>query len=108
MLLGAFACSEAGSEQRGAELYARHCASCHGAIASTEEVTGRRPDSPDLTRLAARFGSPLRRDELTVFIDGRRAIPAHGTRNMPVWGVELFRGFPRRRPPRPFARARWR
>jgi hypothetical protein len=58
-------------------------------------VTGRRPEAPALDALAARFGSPLRRDELAAFIDGRRELPAHGTREMPVWGVRLYEGFPK-------------
>jgi hypothetical protein len=88
------ACREPSDEVLGADLYARYCASCHGEIAPTGAIAGRQPDAPDLTRLAARFGSPLRRDELASFIDGRRELRAHGTREMPAWGEQLYRGYP--------------
>jgi hypothetical protein len=87
-------CREAPRTELGAAQYREHCASCHGAIDASGGVTGRKPDAPDLTSLAARFGSPLRRDELAAFIDGRREVQAHGTREMPVWGARLYESYP--------------
>jgi mono/diheme cytochrome c family protein len=94
LMLGALACREASRPELGAAQYREYCASCHGAIAPGGAVTGRKPDAPDLTALAARFGSPLRRDELAAFIDGRRDVLAHGTRDMPVWGARLYESYP--------------
>jgi len=41
---------------------------------------------PDLTRLDQRFGVPIQRNKLAEYIDGRRDVLAHGSREMPVWG----------------------
>lgn len=72
----------------GRVLYHTYCASCHG-----EDGRGDGPVAPalvtppaDLTRLAERYGSPLPRDQVAAFIDGRRDVAAHGPRAMPVWG----------------------
>jgi hypothetical protein len=45
-----------------------------------------RAPPPDLTTIARRYG---RFDERAVAaaIDGRRAVAAHGSREMPVWGA---------------------
>jgi len=82
----------ADGESPGQRDYRRYCASCHGVAAD-----GRGPVAPalktppaNLTRLAARFGSPLPRNKLLPFIDGRDAGRAHGTREMPVWGDVLY------------------
>lgn len=49
-----------------AELFARHCAACHGASADGRGSRAAEfaPPPADLTRLAARFGSPLPRSAL--------------------------------------------
>ena len=41
---------------------------------------------PDLTKMAARRRGNYPYDELASFIDGRKDIAAHGSREMPVWG----------------------
>lgn len=85
----------------GAHLYRSYCASCHGV--------GGRGDGPvavslakppaDLTQLGVRYGTPLPVDRLAEWIDGRRAVAAHGPREMPVWGTELYRSGPDVLPP---------
>ena len=72
----------------GAELFARHCASCHGAAA-----TGDGPLAPllmvpvpDLTGLAARNDGVFPMLEVVHTIDGRVGRKAHGG-PMPVWGT---------------------
>jgi hypothetical protein len=40
---------------------------------------------PDLTALAARHGGRFPREWVIDVISGEREIPAHGTREMPVW-----------------------
>jgi mono/diheme cytochrome c family protein len=80
----------------GREEFVAHCASCHGldarggGPAALALVT--RP--ADLTRIAARRGGDFPADEIAAWIDGRLAPSAHGTREMPVWGVRLAGGLP--------------
>jgi mono/diheme cytochrome c family protein len=92
--LAPVACRETSRAELGAAQYRDYCAACHGAIGADGAVTGRKPDAPDLTALAARFGSPLRRDELAAFVDGRSEVLAHGTREMPAWGARLYEDYP--------------
>ncbi|MBW2269113.1 MAG: cytochrome c [Deltaproteobacteria bacterium] len=73
----------------GAALYERHCSSCHGA-----DGTGRTPLSmllrtppPDLTLIAARRDGWFPDGVIRQILDGR--MPAHGARDMPVWGRVL-------------------
>lgn len=75
----------------GAELFARFCTSCHGdagrgdgPVAASLKV---RP--ADLTAIAARAGGTFPEDDVREWVDGRAPLPAHGPREMPVWGYEL-------------------
>lgn len=76
----------------GPELYARLCASCHGA-----EGLGDGPVAPliqgsvpDLTRITARADAgDFPTEEVRRIIDGRNDRRAHGPRDMPVWGWRL-------------------
>lgn len=74
----------------GADLYAQLCASCHGPTGHGDGPVGATLETPpsDLTRIEARTGNF---DDIDLFdtIDGRAVIPAHGSREMPVWGYEL-------------------
>jgi mono/diheme cytochrome c family protein len=80
----------------GRDAFATHCAACHGM-----DARGNGPAAPalrtppaDLTRIAARRGGDFPADEIAAFIDGRLAPPAHGTREMPVWGYRFAEGLP--------------
>ena len=73
----------------GPELYAAHCAACHGKDAKGGGPAGRALKTlpPDLTRIAERNGGVfpfVRVQEIISGEDQSRA--AHGTREMPVWG----------------------
>ena len=64
------------------------CASCHGA-----DARGKGPVSdqlrvppPDLTMLAKHNNGVFPTDAVYATIDGMKSIPAHGTREMPIWG----------------------
>ena len=76
----------------GEELFVRFCASCHGSEGMGDGPVSRSLNVavPDLTRIASRYGefpAGLIRDT----IDGRGIDTlAHGTREMPVWGVEFW------------------
>jgi mono/diheme cytochrome c family protein len=75
----------------GAELFKTYCASCHGV-----DARGAGPAAPvlkmppaDLTRIAARREREFPEGEIARIIDGRFDLPAHGTRDMPIWGARL-------------------
>lgn len=74
------------------ELYQQLCASCHGV-----EGRGDGPVAPlikigvpDLTRLTARYGGEFPTEDVRFVIDGRYERRAHGPRDMPVWGWQLY------------------
>jgi mono/diheme cytochrome c family protein len=87
----AAASAEEISKYNGEQLFARFCASCHG-----DKGEGNGPvapffklSPPDLTRLAKRRGGEFPADDVRRVIDGRTYKGPHGTRNMPIWGMEL-------------------
>jgi hypothetical protein len=47
---------------------------------------------PDLRAISLRSGGTFPREELAAFIDGRGGLAAHGSREMPVWGEQLYAG----------------
>ena len=75
----------------GAQLFARHCASCHGATGVGDGPAARALARPpaDLTHIAARRGGEFPDAEIAHWIDGRFDVPAHGSREMPIWGRKL-------------------
>jgi mono/diheme cytochrome c family protein len=77
----------------GQQLFQRFCASCHGADGrgTGPAAAALRTPPPDLTQLAVRYGGSFPDDWIYRSIDGRVLVGAHGTREMPVWGVELWR-----------------
>lgn len=76
----------------GGELYARFCASCHGVSGAGDGpvVDALAVHVPDLREMAERGGDRFSREWIYRIIDGRVAIVAHGTRDMPVWGSGFF------------------
>ena len=81
----------------GEVLYARYCASCHGVSATGDGpvAASLRTVPSDLTTIAARAGGEFDATAVLRAIDGRRAVAAHGQRDMPVWGAvfaEEFQG----------------
>lgn len=80
--------------ESGAGLYMQYCASCHGVTAQGDGPAAPALLTPpsDLTRLEERHGQPLPMERLAAWIDGRNAVPAHGSREMPVWGERLYAG----------------
>jgi mono/diheme cytochrome c family protein len=75
----------------GAELFQQYCASCHGVAGTGDGPAAGALRTPpaDLTRIAARRGGQFPDAEIARFIDGRFDLPAHGTREMPIWGRQL-------------------
>jgi mono/diheme cytochrome c family protein len=81
---------------RGAPMYLQYCAACHGRQARGDgpavKALVRQP--ADLTTIAARRGGSFPSAEIARFIDGRFDLPAHGSREMPVWGQQFAADFP--------------
>jgi cytochrome c1 len=79
------------SDYSGAQLYQRYCAACHGlqGLGDGPVSSDIRVMVPDLTRIAKRHGGVFPEDDVRRIIDGRDVHMAHGTREMPVWGVGL-------------------
>jgi mono/diheme cytochrome c family protein len=76
----------------GKQMFSSYCAVCHGA-----EAKGNGPAAAsltktpaDLTRISARNGGTFPAVKVQRYIQGLDEIPAHGTRDMPMWG-DLFR-----------------
>jgi mono/diheme cytochrome c family protein len=76
----------------GRTIFLSYCASCHGKDGRGGGPSSKALKKPpaDLTRLAARYGRPLPREQLAAFIDGRKDLASHGTREMPIWGERLY------------------
>jgi hypothetical protein len=79
-----------------AAMFESYCAPCHGKDATgTGPVAKALTKAPaDLTRIAARNGGTFPDVKVKRYIEGLDEIPAHGTRDMPMWG-ELFRSLSR-------------
>jgi mono/diheme cytochrome c family protein len=76
----------------GSTSFDLYCASCHGRDATGNGPTAAslRIRPADLTTLARRHNGRFPREEVRAFIDGKgRALPAHGSSEMPVWGPLL-------------------
>jgi hypothetical protein len=71
--------------------YRWYCGQCHGMNA-----TGNGPVAPALRKRPANLrllsknnGGVFPREEVRDFIDGRKVTSAHGSREMPIWGMAL-------------------
>ena len=80
------------SSSSGSEMYRAYCAACHGQGGKGDgPASSALKSAPaDLTQLAKRNSGKF--PELQVFgaINGDVQVPAHGSKDMPVWGV-VFR-----------------
>ncbi len=75
----------------GKIIFREVCATCHGVDARGTGPVARSLKTPpaDLTQITKRHGGSFPADEVKVFIDGRKDVAAHGSRQMPVWGDSL-------------------
>lgn len=80
----------------GQEMFRLDCAPCHGL-----DAKGRGPAAPalknkptDLTQLSKRNSGKFPSAMVESAIQGNRFIPAHGSREMPIWG-DAFRSLNR-------------
>lgn len=80
---------------QGHELYLSYCVSCHGANGDGGPIAPYLSPPPrDLREIALRQGGVFPRAMVEGWIDGREAIAAHGSREMPVWGYSFREEFP--------------
>lgn len=91
-VFGAVGHADEAPDLSGAELYQQFCASCHGTTARGDGPVAPALKSkvPDLTRIAQRRGGRFDKEQVKQSIDGQRLHLAHGAREMPVWGWELY------------------
>ena len=90
-LPNAVAGQDTGYVEKGKKLFLQHCATCHGTDGKGQGPVAAvlKEGPPDLTLIKApneKF--PL--DQVLTVIDGEKAVTAHGTRKMPIWGT-VFR-----------------
>ena len=79
------------SASRGGALFALYCASCHGksGLGDGPLAESLKTRTPDLTLVAKRNKGRFPAEELVRVIDGRTEVAAHGSREMPVWGLSF-------------------
>jgi mono/diheme cytochrome c family protein len=87
----AIASQGADKNARGQKLYMQYCASCHGVDGkgSGPVAPSLKEAAPDLTTIAKREGK-FDGVKIQLYISGETRTPAHGTKDMPVWGY-IFR-----------------
>ena len=87
-LLAGAAFGQAARVDPGKREFDANCAVCHGSTGKGngpyQDMLKRSP--PDLTTLARRNGGILPANRLYEAIEGAN-VPAHGSRDMPIWGT---------------------
>lgn len=79
---------KATSPSSGLQMYTAYCAVCHGndGKGGGPAAEALRTPAPDLTTLARNNGGKYPSDHVTSSIQGDLYLPAHGSKEMPVWG----------------------
>jgi mono/diheme cytochrome c family protein len=79
------------SPTSGQEMYKTYCAVCHGedGKGNGPAATALKATPTDLTTLAKKNGGKFPDMKVSATLRGEADVPAHGTREMPVWG-QLF------------------
>ena len=81
----------------GGVLYEFSCASCHGLGGRGDGPAAGELKTPpaDLTQLSRSNGGVFPMDFVIETIDGRNTVRAHGSAEMPVWGIVFLTDFER-------------
>ena len=76
------------SAASGVEMYKSYCAVCHGTTGTGDGPAASALKVPptDLTSLAAKNGGKYPSLKVSAIIRGEQALPAHGSKDMPIWG----------------------
>ncbi|MBZ5551345.1 MAG: c-type cytochrome [Acidobacteriia bacterium] len=79
--------------ERGKKLFETNCASCHGkdGKGSGPVAVAMKAPPTDLSQIAKKNQGKFDEVHVMAFVDGEKAISAHGTREMPVWGTRFRR-----------------
>jgi mono/diheme cytochrome c family protein len=85
---GFAAAAQAEDPDVGKSEFQSSCASCHGTDARGKGPVAdqMKVPPPDLTTLAKRNNGAFPKDAVYETISGSKTVPAHGIREMPVWG----------------------
>lgn len=77
--------------EAGRQEFNTYCVPCHGTSGTGDGVAAKALKSKpaDLTRIAERNGGTFDAAKVAEIIDGRADMPAHGSREMPIWGDHL-------------------
>ena len=72
----------------GRQMYDAYCASCHGqgGKGNGPAASALKMPPTDLTQLAAKNGGTFPEAHVAEVIKGDSMMPAHGSKEMPVWG----------------------
>jgi mono/diheme cytochrome c family protein len=83
-----FAQEEQPTAAWGKDLFVMYCASCHGESGKGNgpAATALKTPPADLTQISKKHGGTFPRGMVMQVIDGERPFPAHGSREMPIWG----------------------
>jgi len=75
------------------EMFKTYCAVCHGSDGKGggPAAEALKVPPPDLTILARKNGGKYPSDHVTSAIQGDLHLPAHGSKEMPVWGCLFWR-----------------
>jgi len=81
------------SPASGQEMYTSYCAVCHGTNGrgGGPAAEALRVPPSDLTTLARKNGGKYPSDHVASAIQGDLRLPAHGSKEMPVWGKVFWR-----------------
>jgi mono/diheme cytochrome c family protein len=81
------------SPRSGPEMYANYCAACHGKDGKGNGPAADALKSPpaDLTILALHNGGKYPSERVSSAIVGDLNLPAHGSKDMPIWGDVFWR-----------------
>ena len=73
------------------EAFVQYCATCHGrdAKGNGPMASTLKKEPPNLTQLSKKNGGEFPAEHVLRTIDGQAEMRSHGTREMPVWGVEF-------------------
>ena len=79
---------KATSAASGQEMYQTYCAVCHGkdGKGNGPAADAMKSAPTDLSKLASNNGGKYPADKVSNTIRGDQNIPAHGSKDMPIWG----------------------